>query len=239
VLREPQRTMQLLMSALGGVIMLSICGLGGFFIIADERRGNGAAAAEISAAVLPPVPTRDITSRKADPRPLSTSEVFPGTEIHVPGAAAPYRVQSTHVDSDCHVATTGRLGELLDGYGCSQFVRATLSAPTDGYVVTTGIFNLADERGATAVHDRIKPLVDSGTGSFAGMAAGPGTEPVELPSAQVGWHVRGHYLVYCVIARPDGQIIRDDDPHAERILIDMIGSHLRDGVIGRRATAPV
>jgi hypothetical protein len=229
--------MHLLMSALGAVIMLSICGLGGFFIIADERRGNGAQAAEVSTAVLQPVPTRDIASRKADPQPLSTSEVFPGTEIYVPGGAAPYRVQSTHVDSDCHVATTGRLGELLDGYGCSQFVRATLSAPTDGYVVTTGIFNLADERGATAVHDKIKPLVDSGTGSFAGMAAGPGTEPVELPSAQVGWHVRGHYLVYCVIARPDGQIIRDDDPHAERILIDMIGSHLRDGVIARRTRA--
>ena len=227
--------MQLLMSALGGVIMLSICGLGGFFIIADERRGHGAQAAELTSAVLRPAPSRDITSRKVDPRPLSTSEVFPGTAIHVPGAG-PYRIQSTHDDSDCDVATTGRLGELLDRYGCSQFVRATLSAPTEGYVVTTGIFNLADERGATAVHEEIKPLVDSGTGSFAGMAVGPGTEPVELPSAQVGWQVRGHYLVYCVIARPDGQIIRDDDPYAERILIDMIGSHLRDGVIGRRAT---
>ncbi len=227
--------MQLLMSALGGVIMLSICGLGGFFIIADERRGNGAQAAQIAAAA----PTRDISSRKVDPRPLSTSEVFPDTEIYIPGAAAPYRVQSTHDDSDCDVATTGQLGELLDGYGCSQFVRATLAAPTEGYVVTTGIFNLADERGATAVHEKIKALVDSGTGSFAGMAVGPGTEPVELPSAQVGWHVRGHYLVYCVIARPDGQIIRDDDPHAERILIDMIGAHLRDGVIGRRVASTV
>jgi hypothetical protein len=228
--------MQLLMSALGAVIMVSICGLGAFFIVADERRGHNAEAAEVPVAqqVVP----RDISSRAVDPRPLSTAEVFPRSVIvPAPGTAA-YRVEMTHIDTDCRVATTGNLGPLLDGYGCSQFVRATLTAPTAGYVVTAGIFNLADQRGANAAHERIKPLVDSGAGTFAGMAAGPGTAPVALPSAQVGWHVRGHYLVYCVIARPDGRIIADDDPNAQRIIFDMIESHLRDGVIGRRAVAP-
>jgi hypothetical protein len=225
--------MQLLMSALGAVIMLSTCGLGAFFIVADERRGHNAEAAEVPAAQQRVA--RDISSRAVDAQPLSTAEAFPGTQIELaPGAA--YKIQTTHIDTDCHIATTGRLGALLDAYGCSQFVRATLAAPNGGYTVTAGIFNLADERGAATVRERIKPLVDSGAGTFAGMAAGPGTEPVELPSAQVGWHVRGHYLVYCVIARPDGRIISDDDPQAGQIIFDIIESYLRDRVIGRRAT---
>jgi hypothetical protein len=228
--------MQLMLSALGAVIMLSICGLSAFFIIADERRGHGAEAAEVTAA-QPSAQTRDISSRTVDARALSTDEVFPASILEVSPGAAPYQVRMTHIDTDCHVATTGKLGVLLDAYGCSQFVRATMAAPTDGYTVTAGIFNLTDELAATTVRDRIKPMVDSGAGSFAGMAAGPGTAPVELPSAQVGWHVRGHFLVYAVIARPDGRIIADDDANARRILFDMIESHLRDGVIGRRATS--
>src|SRR4051794_11478469 len=40
--REPHRPMQLLMSALGTVIMLALCGLSGFFVVAAERRGHGA-----------------------------------------------------------------------------------------------------------------------------------------------------------------------------------------------------
>jgi hypothetical protein len=225
--------MQLMMSALGAVIMLSICGLGAFFIVADERRGHNA-----EAAAVPRTPQRDISTRVADSRPLSTTEVFPATAIEIVPGAAPYEIQMTHVDTDCHVATTGRLGALLDEYGCNQFVRATMASPGDGYLVTAGIFNLVDEAGAKAAHEEIKPMVDSGTGSFAGMAAGPGTAPVELPSAQVGWHVRGHYLIYCVIARPDGRIIADDDPYAQRIIFDMIESYLHDGVVGRRAALP-
>jgi len=226
--------MQLLMSALGAVIMVSICGLGAFFIIADERRGHGAEASEM--VMTPQAVTRDIGSRAVDARPLTADEVFPHTAIRLAPGASPYRVEMTHAGDDCTAATTGALGALLLRHGCSQFVRATMIAPDEGYVVTAGIFNLTDEQGANAVHEQVKALVDTGHGTFAGMAVGPGTESVELTSAQVSWHVRGHFLVYCVIARPDGQIIRDDDRPAQRIVYDMVESYLRDGVIGRRTS---
>lgn len=225
--------MQLLMSGLGALIMAAICGLSAFFIIADERHGHDAHAAEIR--VVPPVaPARKIHSRAVDPAPLSVAEVFPDQQIVPAPGASPYQLRMTHIDTDCPVATTGKLGGLLDEHGCSQVVRATLLAPVEHYVVTAGLFNLPDEADARAVSDQVKSLVDGGRGSFAGMAAGPGTDPVELPSAQIGWHTRGHYLVYCVIARPDGEIVRDDDPYAHEIVFDVVESYLRENVIGRR-----
>jgi hypothetical protein len=226
--------MQLLMSALGAMIMFAVCGLSAFVIIADERRGHGAEASEVTAR--PSASLHDISSRAVDAAPLAVEEVFPTSEISVVPGAAPYQVRMTHIDTDCHIATTGKLGALLDRHGCNQVVRATMVAPGEGYVVTAGIFNLTDEAATKTVLAQVKLLVDSGQGSFAGMAVGVGTEPVGLKSAQVGWHSRGHFIVYCVIARPDGQVIHDDDPTAQRIVVDLIESYLRQGVIGRRAT---
>jgi hypothetical protein len=227
--------MQLMMSALGAVIMVSICGLGAFFIIADERHGHGAEASEM--VVTQPATTRDIGSRAVDPRPLTADEVFPDSEIRVVPGGSPYRVVKVEVGDDCGDATTGLLGALLRDYGCSQFVRSTMMAPDEGYLVTAGIVNLTDGGGANVVHEQVRSLVDTGRGTFAGMAVGSGTEPVELTTAQVSWHARGHFLVYCVVARLDKQIIRDDDRQAQRIVYDLVESHLRDGVIGRRAAA--
>jgi hypothetical protein len=36
----------MLISGLGAMIVISICGLSGFFVVADERRGHGAEVAE-------------------------------------------------------------------------------------------------------------------------------------------------------------------------------------------------
>ena len=234
--REPQRTMQLLMTGLGAVILTGICGLIAFFIVADERHGGPARTR--SSAVAAAVTFRDISSRAVDAAPLSVAEVFPQSEIRMIAGAAPYRVHMTHIDTDCHLATTGEMGRLLAASGCSQVVRATMTAPGSGYRVTAGIFNLTDESRAQKVVDGVKPLVDTGAGSFAAVAAQPGTEPSDPASAQVGWHARGHFLVYCVITRPDGQVIPDGDLSAERIVHDLIESYLREGVVGRRASGP-
>jgi hypothetical protein len=226
--------MQMLMSGLGALIMTGICGLSGFFIIADERRGHGAEAAVVTAAAPA---GRDISTREVDPEPLTVDEVFAQRDLAIVPGASPYVVRMRHIDTDCNIATSGSLGDLLQKQGCTQVVRATMVAPIEGYPVTAGILNLADEAGAAAAAGQIKSIVDGDRGSFAGMVVGPGTEPVGKPTAQVSWHTRGHYLVYCVVARPDGEIVRDDDPYARRIVFDLIESYLRDGVIGRRGLA--
>jgi hypothetical protein len=223
------------MSGLGALIMVGICGLSGFFIIADERRGHGAAA-----GTQPPTASRELISRTVDPAPLSLNEVFPAKEIRLAPGAAPYTVSMTHIDTDCAIATTGALGDVLDGHGCNQVVRAGMIAPYGRYEVTAGIFNVADDTGATEVGRQVRELVETGNGSFAAMAAGaaPGFHSTEEPPSQVGWRSRGHYLVYCVISRPDNQVVTDDDQYAERISADLLESYLDSEIIGARTLDP-
>jgi hypothetical protein len=199
--------------------------------VADERRVH----AEPAAAA--PAPWA-ISSREVDPEPLSLDEVFPDTDIRLQSGSEPYRVTMTHIDTDCETATTGALGGLLAQHGCSQVVRAAMTAPYGGYQVTAGIFNLADEAGATRVGAQVRELVESGGGSFAAMAAGamPGAVPLSVPESQVGWHEQGHFLVYCVITRPDAEPVAAADRYAERITADLIDTHLSER-IGARAAA--
>jgi hypothetical protein len=219
------------MRGLAAVILLAICGLTGFFIVADERRSHDV---RTTGAVPGTAPTGN--SRDVDPIPLRLEEVFPGTEIRLVSGAAPYRVGMTHIDTDCDIAATGKLGAVLEDHSCSQVVRASLTAPYGGYLVTAGIFNLADGTAAAQVGERVRRLVEAGDGTFAAMSSGgPGTDPLRQPLAQVGWHERGHYLTYCVIVRPDGEVVRDDDQYAERITVDLVESYLGDQILGKRA----
>jgi hypothetical protein len=230
--------MQLLMTGLGALIMVAICGLSLFFIIADAQRGY---------PTTNPKPTgvRDITSQLVDAEPLSLEEVFPEPEIKLVPGAAPYLIGMTHIDTDCDIATTGALGSLLKAHGCTQVVRASMTAPYGGYQVTAGVFNFAYQRDATLIGDLAGKHVEAGDGSFAAMATGlpgtgtgTGTGTAIQPLSQVGWHTSGHFLVYCVIARPDGQVVRDDDQYARRIAGDLVESYLDGTVIGKRTLNP-
>jgi hypothetical protein len=229
---------QAAMSGLGALIMVSIVGLSAFFIVAEERRGHGGASTAPTGAAL--------GSRDLDPRPLTQREVFGDQEIRLSAGAAPYRVTMTHLDTDCSTATTGALGALLADQGCDQVVRARLTAPFGGYQVTAGVFNLAREQDAALVTEQAGRLVESGRGNFATLggpvagasaAPGPGGIPPQ-PLTQAGWRDRGHYLLYCVIARPDGQLVTDDDPYAARITADLVERYLSEDVLAARESGP-
>jgi hypothetical protein len=142
----------------------------------------------------------------------------------------------THIDSQCGIATVGTLGGILSGRGCSQVVRASLTAPYGDYQVTAGLFNLADAAGASTLDAQLRRLVETGDGSFAAMATGePGSDPAAPTAAQVGWHARGHYLLYCVITRPGGAVVPNDDPNAARITADLVDGYLDAGVLTKRS----
>ncbi|MEV6601237.1 hypothetical protein AB0M36_30935 [Actinoplanes sp. NPDC051346] len=225
---QPQQALQLLLSGLGALIVTSIVVLTAFFVIAEERRGpaGGSSAAADT-----------IGSRAVDAAPLTRLEIFPGPEIQPGFGTTPYRVSLTHVDTDCALGTTGELGVVLRENGCSQVVRAALVAPYGDYRVTAGVLNLPDAAAAAVVSDDTEALVESGRGSFVALGAASGgvagTSPV-----QVGWHPVGHYLVYCVIARPDGGLVTDDDPHAARITEDLVQGYLTDQITSTRRIDP-
>jgi hypothetical protein len=224
-----------LLGALGAVVLLTVCGLGSWMIVQDERKGTDARAA---VAPTPTTVPRDITSRTADPKPLTKTEVFPTAAIVINPAEPPYKVLKSQAAKDCKVAAAGQIADLLAELGCNQVVRATLRSPTGDYLVTGGIFNLEDKAGSEFARRKIGPIVNNGTGRFAGMVAGADTEPLATSSAHVGWDIRGHYLIYCVIARSDGKKFAEDDPYAKQILFDIVEMHLRDKVLAKRATAP-
>ncbi|WP_213453168.1 hypothetical protein [Rhizomonospora bruguierae] len=225
------------LSAVAVVALLAICGLGSYFIVQDERSGQDAQASTPEAA--PTVVPRDISSREVDPAPLTVKEVFPAAQIKINPNEQPYQVLKTQATKDCKVAVDGKITTLLSDLGCSQVVRATLRNPTKAYLATTGVFNLDSAEGADWAYKQIKPMVDKEQGRFQGMVAGQGTESVSLSSAHVGWDIRGHYLVYAVIARADGKAFPDTDPYAKQMMYDLIELHLRQGVLEKRGTKPV
>jgi hypothetical protein len=234
-LKEPQRTMHLVMTGIGALIMLGICGLSSFFVIADERRGIG--AKDTGTVVAAQADTQyAISSRRLDPQALSLSEVFSATQIQLVSGSEPYRVSWTHIDSDCDAAGTGALGQLLATAGCTQVVRASMTAPYGGYEVTVGMFNLVDQGAAKRVAGQVHALVETGEGSFASMAAGAtlGQDPRDRPDSYASWHEHGHFLVYCVISRPDGVPIAAEDPYARRITKDLLDTYLSEEILGVR-----
>jgi hypothetical protein len=230
-LREPQQAMQSVMSGLAALIVLAIVGLSTYFIVAEGTRGQERESA------APPAAEPAIASREVDAEPLTQDEVFPQPTVQLALGVAGYQVTMTHSDSECRIATTGELGALLRDYGCDQVVRARLTAPYGGYQVTTGIFNLADETGAARVSDLAHTLVETGRGTFATLGGAVG-DPLAEPLAQVGWYSRGHYLLYCVIARPDGQLVTDDDPYPARITAELVEEYLGEQIVGYRLLGP-
>lgn len=228
---SPQRAAQALTKALATIIVVGVLGLIAFFIVADERRNDSPSA---TSAAGPAV--NALVTRAGDPIPLTLQEVFPdAAEVRPSGGTPAYQVTMTHIDSQCSIATIGTLGSLLAGHGCSQVVRASLTAPYGDYQVTTGLFNLADANGASALDAELRHLVETGDGSFAAMAAGqPGSDPAAPAAAQVGWHARGHYLLYCVITHTNGAVVPNNDPNAARITADLIDNYLDAGVLTRR-----
>jgi len=227
--REPERTAQFLTTGLAALIVLALTGLIGFFIVAEERRGRPAEASTI------PADPDELATRSADPKPLSLEEVFPDPALVRPPGHPAYRITMTHIDSECRIATTGSLGALLEERGCTQVVRASLATPYGDYQVTAGMFNLADATGAAAVEEQVRRLVETGDGGFAAMAAGePGADPAAPAASQVGWHSHGHYLLYCVITRPDGRMVPNDDPNAARINTELVDDYLAGTVLAKR-----
>lgn len=237
-LRLPKRHSKLwqaLLAILGVLVLLAVCGLSTYFIMADERAGTEAQNNAPAPTAIP----RDITTRQADPKPLTEQEVFPTKQIVIDPSQPPYQVLRTNTSGDCKTAVTGELAARVVAAGCTQVVRGTLKSPTGTYLVTGGVFNLADEAGADKVHDAVKPLIDAGKGRFTGLIAGTGTAAIVKSSTHLGWNVRGHYLIYCVIARADGKEFAPADPYAKQIIYDIIQMHLSDTVLEKRAMVPV
>ncbi|GIE79140.1 hypothetical protein Aph02nite_50900 [Actinoplanes philippinensis] len=213
--REPLTT-HLFTRGLAGLIVLGIVVMLGVLFVADDRRPPAQlASAEVDAR---------IATREVDPAPLSEAEVFPGD-------ITAFGVTRTDLTADCSLAAGGALRTTLQRYGCSQAVRAALTVPYADYRITAGMLNLPDTTSAMAVGDQIRYLVETGDGGFTEMSGA--TTGLGAP---VAWRTRGHYVMYCVITGPSGELVAPDAPQVTQLTRDVLDTHLHDSILIRRAS---
>jgi hypothetical protein len=202
------------------ILILLAAGGGGWYYLTE------------SADQAPTEQDRRIADQQADPVPLTEAELFPAGTIT--GATTSYKILKTQAVADCATAAAGAVVEKLATAGCSQVVRATLMTTDKVLVITAGVFNLESQQKAEKAAAAIKTAVDEGKGRFGGLVAGGESDIIGRASASLTWDVRGHYLVYCVIAHSDGSAVPEDDPRAQAIRVDLVEKHIEGVVIQNR-----
>ncbi|WP_250007496.1 hypothetical protein [Actinoplanes sp. M2I2] len=173
-----------------------------------------------------------VADRGADPSPLTVREVFPSATV--PGADGAYKVLKTQETAKCDAAASGAIAQELATAGCTQVVRATMTSPDGALVITAGLFNLESRAKTEKAAAAIKEAVDKGTGRFGGLLAGGPSDIVSRAAANLAWEVRGHYLVYSLVAEADGSAITEDDARAQVVRADLVETYLGGGVVGKR-----
>ncbi len=149
----------------------------------------------------------------------------------------PYQVVKAEA-GQCKNAVVGDLAALLESGGCSQVVRATLLTADQQFVVTTGIFNLRDEATTKQVKEGVKGIVNATKGRFTGFMAGGATDVIGRAKTQLAWDVRGHFLIYCVIARADSGEPDAASPPVTQMVTDLVESYLNETVLTNRTLTP-
>jgi hypothetical protein len=234
------------LAVLATVALLAVCGAGFYITFLGKKGSDGAGGPTV----------HDITSRTIDPAPLTVAEVFPAATINLTGgdggastapsssgsaaasgAVQPYQVVKAEA-GECKTAAVGDLATLLEGGGCSQVVRATLLTADQQYVVTTGLFNLKDEATTKQVKEGVKDIVNATKGRFSGFMAGGATDVIGRAKTQLAWDSRGHFLIYCVIARVDAAEPDARSPVVTQMVTDLVESYLNETVLTNRTLTP-
>ncbi len=148
-----------------------------------------------------------------DPRPLLTAPrsslaaavVDRAGRQHLPGA------EGAGARTGAAVAADEREVALLEAAELQPGGARDAPLPDGFYVVTAGLLNSsadADERQRNGARRDRQPFYGSTARALAAWPVcrrGTGHQrALRRPSAQLGWHARGHFLAYAVIARTDG-----------------------------------
>jgi hypothetical protein len=148
-----------------------------------------------------------LNTASQDSKPLTLDEVFADSEAKSYKDSSDntvFNVQGTgRLDTDCGSTVNGpALKTALQGYGCTQVVRAAYVSADQHWVGQLAIFNLRDVTSANAFLDDLDPKSNKG---FFVPVTGP--SPVEkFGSATTGAEsgAYGHFVVVGWAGRVDG-----------------------------------
>jgi len=228
--------------ALAVVSALAVAGAcaAGAFIVLREGEPNPSAssaepAADHSSSVDDPGAAPEvvdpIASRATDTAPISVEELFGADSITPAGGTGAYEVLETEELSNCADAGLDELADLLDDADCSQTVRATLINPDGEYAATAGVLNLAD----AAEADSLRAAIEAGLeGGFAALRTDGEAAELGRAATMVGYNTYGHYLMYVVIGRTDGEPIEQASDPVRAIVGDLVDVWFIDQLNPRR-----
>ncbi len=236
--RRRTRWWMIALAVVSGAAVLAACTAGAFIVLHESEHApvgadpmGGTATEPAEGASKAPEVVDPIERRATDPEPISVAELF-GSESFTPaGAAGPYEVLMTEALDDCADAGLDELAELLADSGCTQTVRATLAGPDGEHAATAGVLNLEDADEA----ERLREAIEGGLeGGFAVLRSeGAGSELGRAPT-MVGYNTYGHYLMYVVIGRADGEPLADADEAVMAVVNDIVDVWLVDRLLPRR-----
>lgn len=214
------------------VIALAACGTASWFLLRDNA-GNTTAPEQAHTADPSTGSTKaepdKLASRDTDRRPLSSKELFGDTELAAGNGS--YRVLKTEALADCATAATDTMGPHLKRGDCTQVVRATVADAAGEHAATVGVVNLADAEAATRLRKNIE---DGSGGAFNALRAqGVSSELGRAPTV-LGFNTFGHYLLYAVIGRSDGESPSRDDAEVSAIVADLVDAYLVERLEPRR-----
>ncbi|MGH8792886.1 MAG: hypothetical protein ACRDXX_09600 [Stackebrandtia sp.] len=231
--RQKKQSWLIALASLVGVVTVAACGAGVWSLLREDP-GETVAPTPIedSDVAEEAEPAEDLlATRDVDSEPLTAEELF-SDDVLAPEGADVYPVLGTDSLDDCGEAAVDGVVELLADVDCTQVVRATVSSPQETYVATVGAVNLADAETAEALRADLESGVEGG---FAALRAGGDSQTLGLNPTVLGFNAFGHYLLYTVIGRADGEAPSGDDEAVSAMVTDLVDVYLIDQITASRA----
>jgi hypothetical protein len=225
------------LAIVSGLAVAAACAAGAFIVLREgepdpaapsdsaEQESIGDESAGAPEVVDP------IATRETDAAPLTVEELFGAESITPAGAAGAYEVLQTEELADCAEAALDELADLLAEADCTQAVRATIVDPEGEYAATAGVLNLSTAAEAEELRAAIAGDLDGG---FAVLRTDGGAEELGRADTQLGYNTYGHYLMYVVIGRTDGEPLEEANDPVVAIVADVLDIWFVDQLNPRR-----
>lgn len=194
--RKPAKRSRVLLAA--GLALIVVAGSGTYFYLAGSqqppRPAAAPAASQTAGPTAQPSPTPSgrwghIQTRRADPQPLTLTELFP-TGFSSTGSA--YSKTAARAGRHCSAAVLGsRLQAAVRAAGCTQVMRASYLSGNRKLMGTIGVLSLKTARlagraGRAAGPSEFIAQLRGAKGPTRNLTKGTGIEEAE---------VKGHYLI--------------------------------------------
>jgi len=228
--QQKNRSWLIALATVVGVIAVAACGVGTWLLVREDGGTD-----PVAGSSAPP----DVTESPEPPPPLirdaaggavAIADLFDGDVI-----ADGYQVLDAEALEDCAEAATAELADLLADGDCSQVVRATVAAPDGEHAATLGVVNLGDAEAA----EEVRRQIEAGDGgAFTALRADGVSKDLGLSPTVLGFNTYGHFLLYTVIGRADGEAPSSEDDAMADMVADLVDGHLVDSLADWLATGP-